>query len=120
MYRNISIVVFVFFGVVLGLPESQGGCKEYPHPATITSWADDTKLWPEIGEPHIICHLLETKRFESLIYRTCQLVCGERYVQLPEDACSRGAHKTCTRRLKNELQKWGNGMMERKKILCRL
>uniref|UniRef100_A0A6B0TXM4 Putative conserved secreted protein n=1 Tax=Ixodes ricinus TaxID=34613 RepID=A0A6B0TXM4_IXORI len=25
MYRNISIIVLVFFAVVLGLPESQGG-----------------------------------------------------------------------------------------------
>uniref|UniRef100_A0A090XB87 Putative secreted salivary protein n=1 Tax=Ixodes ricinus TaxID=34613 RepID=A0A090XB87_IXORI len=31
-----------------------------------------------------------------------------------------GYGETCTRRLKNQLQKWGNGMMERKKILCRL
>uniref|UniRef100_A0A0K8RAQ2 Putative ixodes 10 kDa peptide protein n=1 Tax=Ixodes ricinus TaxID=34613 RepID=A0A0K8RAQ2_IXORI len=98
MCRNISPMLLVLFAVLLILPESQG------KGSGIFLWECYLAV-KNVGD--IFCTLYGYGRFESLIYRTCQLVCGERYVQLPEDACSRGAHETCTRRLKNQLQKWG-------------
>uniref|UniRef100_A0A090XBB1 Putative secreted salivary gland peptide n=1 Tax=Ixodes ricinus TaxID=34613 RepID=A0A090XBB1_IXORI len=95
MCRNISNMLLVLFAVLLSLPESKGKGSEI----LLSECYPAVK---KVGD--IICTLYGYGRFESLIYRTCQLVCGERYVQLPEDACSEG----CARNLHSKAQKYNS------------
>uniref|UniRef100_A0A0K8RKQ6 Putative ixodes 10 kDa peptide protein n=1 Tax=Ixodes ricinus TaxID=34613 RepID=A0A0K8RKQ6_IXORI len=105
-------MLFVLFAVVLGLAASKG---EVPENDPLDCYLGVRT----VGD--ILCQLYGYDTSESLIYKTCKLVCGSRYLQLPKEACFNGsAHETCTRELKDNLQKWGKEMMERKeKILCK-
>uniref|UniRef100_A0A147BWD9 Putative secreted salivary gland protein n=1 Tax=Ixodes ricinus TaxID=34613 RepID=A0A147BWD9_IXORI len=86
MYRNISIVVFVFFAVVLGLPESQG---EVYNPASVECYL----YLLESGK--IYCQLSGHNTFNGLDFQTCYLVCGVSKVKLPEKACTNGSLHKC-------------------------
>uniref|UniRef100_A0A0K8RC88 Putative ixodes 10 kDa peptide protein n=1 Tax=Ixodes ricinus TaxID=34613 RepID=A0A0K8RC88_IXORI len=112
MCRNISNILFVLFAVLLGLAASEREVSEN----------DPLNCYlavKTVGD--ILCQLYGYDKSKGLDYGTCELGCERGNVQLPEEACSNGGvHETCTQGLKNELQKWGSGMMERKKILCGL
>uniref|UniRef100_A0A0K8RE57 Putative ixodes 10 kDa peptide protein n=1 Tax=Ixodes ricinus TaxID=34613 RepID=A0A0K8RE57_IXORI len=108
MCRNISNMLLVLFAVILGLPASKG------EGSAINFWECYRAVY--VGG-NIFCQQRGYGNFESLIYGTCQLVCGGKLVQLPEDACSRGAHNGCTQELKNSLLKWSTDM---KKVKDRL
>uniref|UniRef100_A0A0K8REC8 Putative ixodes 10 kDa peptide protein n=1 Tax=Ixodes ricinus TaxID=34613 RepID=A0A0K8REC8_IXORI len=106
MCRNICNMLFVLFAVVLGLAASKGGVSgNNPLDCYLAARRVADVLCQRYGS------------FEGLIYATCQLVCGGKHVQLPKDACSRGAHNGCTQELKNSLLKWSTDM---KKVKDRL
>uniref|UniRef100_A0A0K8RK79 Putative ixodes 10 kDa peptide protein n=1 Tax=Ixodes ricinus TaxID=34613 RepID=A0A0K8RK79_IXORI len=108
MYRNISIIVLVFFAVVLGLPESQGGGSDI----------DLLECYRAVSEGEkIFCELSGYDKSVSggLDYRTCELECDGQKVRLPKAACPRRKmHSPCNEELKTKLQNWTKEMQTRK------
>uniref|UniRef100_A0A0K8RBL9 Putative ixodes 10 kDa peptide protein n=1 Tax=Ixodes ricinus TaxID=34613 RepID=A0A0K8RBL9_IXORI len=108
MCRNISNILFVLFAVVLGLAASEEERFSF----------DAFGCYHALSESgNIYCQLSGYDNFKSLIYGTCQLVCGGTNVQLPEDACSSGVHSDCTKDLAESLKKWSAEMSKRKNDL---
>uniref|UniRef100_A0A6B0UMV0 Putative conserved secreted protein n=1 Tax=Ixodes ricinus TaxID=34613 RepID=A0A6B0UMV0_IXORI len=105
MCRNISTMLFVLFAVVLDLPASKGE----------GSAIDISQCYRAVSESgEIFCQLSGYDNFESLIYATCQLVCGGTNVQLPEDACSSGVRSGCSEKVAETLKTWSAAMKKRK------
>uniref|UniRef100_A0A0K8RI90 Putative ixodes 10 kDa peptide protein n=1 Tax=Ixodes ricinus TaxID=34613 RepID=A0A0K8RI90_IXORI len=110
MCRNISTMLFVLFAVVLDLPASKGE----------GSAIDISQCYRAVSESgEIFCQLSGYDKSESggLNYRTCELGCGGKNVQLPKEACSSGEHSDCTNDLAETLKKWSAEMMKRKNDL---
>uniref|UniRef100_A0A0K8RIS7 Putative ixodes 10 kDa peptide protein n=1 Tax=Ixodes ricinus TaxID=34613 RepID=A0A0K8RIS7_IXORI len=112
MCRNISNILFVLFAVVLGLAASEEEGSEI-------LLSECYAAVKRVGD--IICRIYGYNTSGGLTYHTCELGCGDKKVQLPKEACSNGnVHETCTRELKDNLQKWSKDMMERnEKIWCK-
>uniref|UniRef100_A0A0K8RDZ1 Putative ixodes 10 kDa peptide protein n=1 Tax=Ixodes ricinus TaxID=34613 RepID=A0A0K8RDZ1_IXORI len=112
MCRNISNMLFVLFAVVLCLAASKGEVSQ-------NNPFDCYRAVITVGD--ILCKLYGYHKSTGLGYQTCKLACEGGNVQLPEEACSNGGvQDTCTQELKDSLQKWSNGMMERnEKIWCK-
>uniref|UniRef100_A0A0K8RLZ8 Putative ixodes 10 kDa peptide protein n=1 Tax=Ixodes ricinus TaxID=34613 RepID=A0A0K8RLZ8_IXORI len=108
MYRNISIVVFVFFAVVLGLPESQGEGSEINFAGCFRA--------AYVGG-NIFCRMSGYGTFNSLIFETCDLVCGGPTVKLPKKACTNGSLQKCDAKAIALLRKWSGEMMKRKNLI---
>uniref|UniRef100_A0A0K8RIH8 Putative ixodes 10 kDa peptide protein n=1 Tax=Ixodes ricinus TaxID=34613 RepID=A0A0K8RIH8_IXORI len=112
MCCNISNMLLVLFAVVLILPESQGKGSE-------NNFLECYLAVRTGGD--IFCQIYGYDRSESgsLNYKTCELGCGGKNVQLPKAACSRGAHSGCTKELAKTLKKWSADMTKRKHDLIK-
>uniref|UniRef100_A0A6B0UKT9 Putative conserved secreted protein n=1 Tax=Ixodes ricinus TaxID=34613 RepID=A0A6B0UKT9_IXORI len=111
MCRNISNMLLVLFAVILGLPASKGE-------GSAISFRE-CYLAVYVGG-NIFCQQRGYGNFKSLNYGTCELECEGSNEQFPMEACSNGAHNTCTQKLKDSLQQWSYEMMVRnKKIWCK-
>uniref|UniRef100_A0A0K8RDM1 Putative ixodes 10 kDa peptide protein n=1 Tax=Ixodes ricinus TaxID=34613 RepID=A0A0K8RDM1_IXORI len=106
MYRNISIIVLVLFAMVLGLPESQGEGSEI-------NFAECFRAAYVGG--NIFCRMSGYGTFNSLIFETCDLVCGGPTVKLPKKACRKGSLRSgCTKDVIETFKEWSTDMRKRK------
>uniref|UniRef100_A0A0K8RN99 Putative ixodes 10 kDa peptide protein n=1 Tax=Ixodes ricinus TaxID=34613 RepID=A0A0K8RN99_IXORI len=94
---------FVLFAVVLILPAFQG--------EGFSSDVDKCYLALMKEKGDIYCEISGYDKFESLIFDTCELVCGDSKVQLPREACPSGSMQNpCTAEELTNIQKWAEGL----------
>ncbi|XP_040077479.1 uncharacterized protein LOC115315314 [Ixodes scapularis] len=106
MCCNISNMLLVLFAVVLILPAFQG---EGFFPADLRC------SLALLHSGNTYCKLSGHDKFESLIYKTCDLVCGGRKVKLPKKACPNGTmHNPCTEEERYHLQRWARDLENKK------
>uniref|UniRef100_A0A0K8RLR4 Putative ixodes 10 kDa peptide protein n=1 Tax=Ixodes ricinus TaxID=34613 RepID=A0A0K8RLR4_IXORI len=97
---------FVLFAVVLILPAFEG---EGSSPADNNCY----RLLMQKGD--IFCEISGYDTFVSLIYGTCEVVCGNSEVQLPREACPSGRMQNpCSQGELNYLQKWADGLEDKR------
>uniref|UniRef100_A0A0K8RLL1 Putative ixodes 10 kDa peptide protein n=1 Tax=Ixodes ricinus TaxID=34613 RepID=A0A0K8RLL1_IXORI len=107
MYRNISIMLFVLFAVVVCLPAS----KE----EGFSSDVDKCYLALMNKKGDIYCELCGYDTFKSLVFGKCEVVCGDSEVQLPREACPSGSMQNpCTEDELDNLKKWANGLEDKR------
>uniref|UniRef100_A0A0K8RC28 Putative ixodes 10 kDa peptide protein n=1 Tax=Ixodes ricinus TaxID=34613 RepID=A0A0K8RC28_IXORI len=104
MYRNISIMLFVLFVVVVCLAASKGG-----KPVV-------SRCWLALhGRGNIYCQINGYDNYDGLTHGTCKLGCGGSEVQLPKEACPRGRlHNPCTEEELKKLKRWADGLEDKR------